>query len=117
MTVTLSDIRAAADAISGAVLRTPMHHSRTLSVIAGAEVYLKFENRQFTASFKERGALNRLLTLDAIARVRGVVGPLKPNWEIADIMWAYPAAPPTGCTPATARRLAELRGAPVSPHW
>jgi threonine dehydratase len=73
MTVTLSDIRAAADAISGAVLRTPMRHSRTLSQIAGAEVHLKFENRQFTASFKERGALNRLLRLGAIQRIRGVV--------------------------------------------
>lgn len=70
---TLSDIRAAAAAISGAVLRTPMRHSRTLSQIAGAEVHLKFENRQFTASFKERGALNRLLRLDAIQRIRGVV--------------------------------------------
>jgi len=73
MAIALADIRAAAAAISGAVLRTPMRHSRTLSRIAGAEVYLKFENRQFTASFKERGALNRLLRLDAIQRIRGVV--------------------------------------------
>jgi threonine dehydratase len=73
MAIALADIRAAAAAISGAVLRTPMRHSRTLSRIAGAEVYLKFENRQFTASFKERGALNRLLRLDAIQHIRGVV--------------------------------------------
>jgi threonine dehydratase len=71
--LTLDDIRAAAAAIAGAVLKTPMRHSRTLSAIAGAEVYLKFENRQFTASFKERGALNKLLTLDATQRIRGVV--------------------------------------------
>ena len=71
--LTFDDIRAAAAAIAGAVLKTPMRHSRTLSAIAGAEVYLKFENRQFTASFKERGALNKLLTLDAIQRIRGVV--------------------------------------------
>ncbi len=57
------DVRAAAAAIEGAVLRSPMRRSRTLSQIAGAEIYLKFENRQFTASFKERGALNRLLPL------------------------------------------------------
>jgi threonine dehydratase len=71
--LSVDDIRAAAAAIAGAVLKTPMRHSRTLSAIAGAEVYLKFENRQFTASFKERGALNRLLRLDAIQRIRGVV--------------------------------------------
>jgi threonine dehydratase len=71
--LSLADIRAAADAIAGAVLKTPMRHSRTLSEIAGAEVFLKFENRQFTASFKERGALNKLLRLTATERVRGVV--------------------------------------------
>jgi threonine dehydratase len=70
--VTLSDIRAAAAAIAGAVERTPARHSRTLSGIAGCEIWLKFENRQFTASFKERGALNFLLSLDAEARARGV---------------------------------------------
>ena len=61
--VTLEDIRTAARTIKGQVLRTPMRHSRTLSEIAGCDIYLKFENLQFTASFKERGALNRLLAL------------------------------------------------------
>ncbi len=70
--VTLSDIQAAAAAIAGAVVRTPTRHSRTLSDIAGCEIWLKFENRQFTASFKERGALNFLLSLDDAARERGV---------------------------------------------
>jgi threonine dehydratase len=70
--VTLSDIKAAAAAIDGAVVRTPTRHSRTLSDIAGCDVWLKFENRQFTASFKERGALNFLLSLDAEQRKRGV---------------------------------------------
>ncbi len=70
--VTLADIRAAAAAIDGAVVRTPTRHSRTLSGIAGCEIWLKFENRQFTASFKERGALNFLLSLDDAARARGV---------------------------------------------
>src|SRR5471032_1847128 len=71
--VTLSDIHKAAAAIAGAVLRTPTRHSRTLSDIAGCDIWLKFENRQFTASFKERGALNFLLSLDAEQRRRGVV--------------------------------------------
>jgi len=70
--VTLQDIQAAAAAIKDAVVRTPTRHSRTLSGIAGCEVWLKFENRQFTASFKERGALNFLLALNPVQRRRGV---------------------------------------------
>jgi threonine dehydratase len=73
MPVTLDDIRAAAQRIAGAVARTPCMHSRTLSRLAGADVWLKFENLQFTASFKERGALNKLLALDAAALKRGVI--------------------------------------------
>ena len=71
--VTLDDIRAAAQRIAGAVEDTPCLHSRTLSRLTGAEVFLKFENLQFTASFKERGALNKLLSLDAAERKRGVI--------------------------------------------
>ena len=70
--VTLADVRAAAKVIEGQVVRTPLRHSRTLSEIAGCEIYLKFENRQFTASFKERGALNRLQALTPEERKRGV---------------------------------------------
>jgi len=73
MAVSLDDVRAAAQRIAGAVERTPCLRSRTLSSLTGAEVWLKFENLQFTASFKERGALNRLLALDAAALRRGVV--------------------------------------------
>jgi len=73
LAVAIADIRAAAAAIEGQVLRSPMRLSRTLSGITGAEVYLKFENRQFTASFKERGALNTLLSLTPQERARGVV--------------------------------------------
>ena len=73
MAVSLGDVRAAAQRIAGAVERTPCVHSRTLSSLTGAQVWLKFENLQFTASFKERGALNRLLALDAAALRRGVV--------------------------------------------
>ena len=73
MTVSLEDVRAAAGRIAGAVERTPCLRSRTLSRLTGAEVWLKFENLQFTASFKERGALNKLLSLEAAALRRGVI--------------------------------------------
>ncbi len=71
--VTIGDVRAAASAIAGAVVRTPTTRSRTLSAITGADVWVKFENLQYTASFKERGARNRLLALDDEDRRRGVV--------------------------------------------
>ena len=73
MPVSLQDVRDAAAAISGAVLDTACLLSRTLSEISGAQVHLKFENHQFTASFKERGALNKLLSLDAAQRQAGVI--------------------------------------------
>jgi len=71
--LSLADIRSAAGHIAGAVVRTPLLASRTLSALTGAEVFLKFENLQFTASFKERGALNKLLSLSAAERKRGVI--------------------------------------------
>ena len=71
--ITLDDVKKAARVIGGVVERTPTHFSRTLSKIAGCEIWLKFENLQFTASFKERGALNKLLSLTAEQRKRGVV--------------------------------------------
>src|SRR6476469_5392804 len=70
---TINDIRAAADRIAGSVIRTPFLQSRTLSEIIGAEVWLKFENLQFTAAYKERGALNKLLQLTPEERARGVI--------------------------------------------
>lgn len=71
--VTLADIEAAATRIKGAVLNTDFDHSRTLSELTAAEIWLKFENLQFTGAFKERGALNRLLLLDAAQLKRGVI--------------------------------------------
>lgn len=71
--VTLADVQAAADRIMGAVVRTPTLHSKTLSDLTGANVWLKFENLQFTAAYKERGALNTLLQLDDAARAKGVI--------------------------------------------
>src|SRR5882757_4235761 len=70
---TIDDIRAAAERIKGAVIRTPMLKSRTLSDVIGAEVWLKFENLQFTAAYKELGALNKLLQLTPEERARGVI--------------------------------------------
>jgi threonine dehydratase len=71
--VTLEAIREAAAALAGQIDRTPTVHSRTLSAIAGAEVFLKLENLQFTGSFKERGAVVKLASLGPEARRRGVV--------------------------------------------
>jgi threonine dehydratase len=70
---TIDDIRAAAERIQGSVVRTPMLVSKTLSELIGAEIWLKFENLQFTAAYKERGALNKLLQLSAEERARGVI--------------------------------------------
>lgn len=69
--VTLDDVQTAADRLSSHLARTPTSRSQTLSEITGADVVVKFENLQFTASYKERGALNRLLLLDDPGR--GVV--------------------------------------------
>jgi threonine dehydratase len=71
--VTLATVQAAARTIAGQVVETPFLYSRTLSEVLGAEIWLKFENLQFTASFKERGALARLSTLSRPERERGVI--------------------------------------------
>ncbi len=69
----ITDIERAAARIEGHLLRTPCVASRTLSDITGAQVFLKFENLQFTASFKERGACNKLAQLSPEERARGVI--------------------------------------------
>ncbi len=118
MPVTLEDVRAAAKRIAGAVERTPCLRSRTLSGLAGAEAWLKFENLQFTASFKERGALNKLLTLGAAERKRGAIAMSAGNHEKGV---AYHAARlgvravivmPRG-TPNTKVRSTQVHGAEV----
>ena len=73
MSIGIDDVRDAASVLAGHVVATPCLHSRTLSAITGAQVWLKFENHQFTASFKERGALNKLVTLEAAQRSAGVI--------------------------------------------
>jgi threonine dehydratase len=71
--ITLDDIKAAARRLDGHIERTPCRYSMTLSAITGAEVWVKFENLQFTASYKERGALNKLLLLTDDEKRRGVI--------------------------------------------
>ena len=73
MTVTFDDIEAARARLGDAVAQTPLTRSETLSSALGADLYLKFENLQFTASFKERGALNKLLLLGEDERRQGVI--------------------------------------------
>lgn len=71
--LTAADVRAAAERISGKVVRTPTEYSATLSAITGCDIWLKFENLQFTAAYKERGALNALLQLPEERKARGVI--------------------------------------------
>ena len=71
--VTIEDVRAAHARIAPSIVRTPILRSRTLSDITGANVWLKFENLQFTAAYKERGALNKLMLLSDEQRARGVI--------------------------------------------
>jgi threonine dehydratase len=71
MSVSLEDVERAHGRITSSIVRTPFELSRTLSAETGAELYLKHENQQFTASFKERGALNRLLDLSDQERRKG----------------------------------------------
>src|ERR1700755_1747207 len=71
--VTLADIRMAHERIAPSIVRTPTLYSKTLSDLTGANVWLKFENLQFTAAYKERGALNRLLLMAESDRAKGVI--------------------------------------------
>jgi threonine dehydratase len=73
MSITFADIEAARARIAGAVEVTPCRVSRTLSAVTEATLALKFENQQFTGSFKERGARNTLLQLTPEQRARGVI--------------------------------------------
>jgi len=73
VTACLADIETARRAIAGVVLRTPMLPAPKLSALTGAEVYVKYENLQVTNSFKDRGALVKLLSLGPAERKRGVI--------------------------------------------
>lgn len=71
--VTFADIQAAAKRLDGRIERTPTHHSKTLSRATGLDVWVKYENQHEIGAFKERGALNKLLQLNADERKRGVI--------------------------------------------
>ncbi len=73
MTLDITAIHAAAARLAGQIERTPCRYSRTLSKITGAEVWVKFENLQFTAAYKERGALNKLMLLSNSEKAKGVI--------------------------------------------
>lgn len=117
-TVTLDDVRAAAERIAGAVERTPSARSRTLSEVLGVDVVVKFENLQFIAAFKERGALNKLLLLSDEERAQGVIAVSAGNHAQAvarhatrlgvDATIVMPAA-----TPFVKRHRTEVLGARV----
>ncbi len=73
MSVTIDDIRAAATLLDGAIVKTPTARSRVLSALCGCDVVLKFENLQYTASFKDRGALVKLASLTEKERRAGII--------------------------------------------
>ncbi len=73
LAISVEDVKAAAELLAGQIVRTPMRRSITLSEITGADVWVKFENMQFTAAFKERGALNKLARLTDEEKQRGVI--------------------------------------------
>jgi threonine dehydratase len=102
MSVTIADIEVAARTVSGQVLRTPMLPAPKLSALTGADVHVKYENLQVTNSFKDRGALVKLASLDEAARARGVIAMSAGNHAQAV---AYHAArlgiPATICMPVT----------------
>jgi threonine dehydratase len=121
MTVALADIEAAAGRIGDAVRRTPFERSRTLSDICGATLVLKFENLQYTASFKERGALNKLLGLDEAARAAGVIAVSAGNHAQGVAYHAQRLGIPATivmprATPFTKVRQTEVFGAAVVLH-
>ena len=93
------------DRIDGAI-DTPTSHSRTLSKMIGADVWLKFENLQFTAAYKERGALNKLLQLTDDERARGVIAASAGNHAQAVAYHGTPArhsGRPSSCRPRPRR--------------
>ena len=119
--VALSDIEAAAERIRGHVVRTPTLLSQTLSNETGAQVWVKFENLQFTAAYKERGALNKLLLMDETRRSRGVIAASAGNhaqavaYHGARLGVPVTIVMPTG-TPAIKVMQTESHGAAIVLH-
>ncbi|MBW7924148.1 MAG: threonine ammonia-lyase [Burkholderiaceae bacterium] len=119
--VGFDDVEQAERRIAGQVEQTPFLHSRTLSDIAGAQLYLKFENLQFTASFKERGALNRLAQLPPEVLARGVLAVSAGNhaqgvaWHAKRLGAPATIVMPSGTSPVKIARTRAL-GATIVLH-
>jgi threonine dehydratase len=98
--ITLPDVFAAAERIRGHVYRSPLHHSTQLSRLCSADIHCKLDHMQITGSFKERGAVNKLLSLEVASRRKGVICASAGNHALAV---AYHAArlsiPVTVCMP------------------
>ena len=121
MTITLRDVEQAAAAIRGQIVRTACVVSRTLSEICGAEIWLKLENDQYTASFKDRGALVRILALSEEQRRRGVIAMSAGNHAQGVAYHAHRLGIPATIvmpmgTPMVKIRNTELLGAEVVVH-
>ena len=119
--ITLETIREAASVLRGLIVETPTTHSRTLSEMTGAEVWLKHENLQFTASFKERGALVKLLSLTSEQRDSGVIAASAGNHALAvayhtrDLGIPIAARWPGCATPRTANIIPH--SSPLTSCW
>ena len=113
--VSLDDVEAARRRLIGAIVETDCDWSRTLSAILGCRIWLKFENLQFTASFKERGALNRLSALSEKERRLGVIAMSAGRCSPAG---HAPLAGRTQCPARITRRLGISRSTTAwSPPW
>ena len=121
MAVTIDDIRATAERLAGQVVATPTVRSAALSDLHGAEVYLKLETLQRTGSFKDRGALAKLLSLDAAQAAAGVIAVSAGNhaqgvaWHASRLGIPATIVMPTG-TPFNKIRRTEAFGATVLLH-
>jgi threonine dehydratase len=114
MTVSLGEIRAAAERIRGVVHRTPLLSSQSLSAMSGAEVWLKAENLQRAGSFKVRGATNRLRTLSAEALKRGVIAASAGNHAQGLALASRLAGPAVGMPDGVPCTIVMPRGAPIT---
>ena len=121
LAIDASDVRKAHSAINGAVVRTPTTYSKALSLITGADVFVKFENLQYTGSFKERGARNQLASLSEKERKRGVIASSAGNFAQAVAYHASLLGVPArvvmpSATPQVKVARTEALGAAVSLH-
>ena len=111
----LNDIEQAAARLEGQLLNTPCVESKTLSQLTGAQIYLKFENLQYTASFKERGACNKLAQLTAAERRSGVIAMSAGN-HAQGVFSSWPSSRVAACSISFNISMKILRGLRVAFH-